>query len=185
MDPAKKINEVWGLLNDTALLLNRTALRERFENQLAVLRTQLQRAPASPAILGEVKTALAELRKHLRLAGYDLSMGKYALVFDGFRNDDCVNEGFKRAVLFIDGGGAFYGKTGEENHLMLASMLGNILDKVPGTNIVDMHYLWILRSRTALTLSGSATETAEDYQRLKARAGADTLLFLTRLKGLC
>ncbi|MDR2210189.1 MAG: hypothetical protein LBO65_01785 [Spirochaetaceae bacterium] len=184
MDIAKKINEVWGLLNETALLLRRTALEDRFIRQMAVLRTQLQRTPANPAMLREVQGALVELRKQLRLAGYDLSMGKYTLIFDGFRNDDCINAGFNRLVLFMDRSGSFHWKTGEENHLMLASMLERTMGKAPERSIVDMHYLWFLRTRTTLILSGSVTETAEDYQRLKAHAQSDSLLFLSRIKGL-
>ncbi|MDR2313715.1 MAG: hypothetical protein LBE02_04205 [Spirochaetaceae bacterium] len=184
MDIAKKINEVWRLLDETALLLCRTALENRFARQVTILRAQLQRAPANPAMLQEVKGALVELRKQLRLAGYDLSMGKYTLVFDGFRNDDCTSAGFKRLVLFMDGSGVLYWKTGEENHLMLASMLERALSKAPQRTIVDMHYLWFLRTKTTLILSGSATETAEDYRRLKDHAKADGLLFLSRLKGL-
>jgi hypothetical protein len=185
MNLAKKINEVWGLLNETALLLNRTAVRRRFENQLAVLRFQLQHVPPNPAILQEVNGALTELRKQLRLAGYDLSKGKYTLILDGFRNDDASVEGFVRLVLFIDKSGAFYWKTGEENHMMLAAMLGNVLGKNPVLHIIDMHYLWYLKTKTTLTLSGAATETGEDYERLKTMAHRDSLLFLSRLKGLC
>ncbi|MDR2073008.1 MAG: hypothetical protein LBP60_06220 [Spirochaetaceae bacterium] len=184
MDLAKKINEVWGLLNETALLLRRTVLESRFAHQVTVLRVQLQRAPANPAMLQEVQGALVELRKQLRLAGYDLSMGKYTLIFDGFRNDDCINAGFNRLVLFMDRSGSLYWKTGEENHLMLASMLDRMLSKSPERIIVDMHYLWFLWTKTTLILSGSATETAEDYRRLKDHAEADSLLFLSRIKGL-
>jgi hypothetical protein len=185
MNLAKKINEVWGLLNETALLLNRTSVRGRFENQLAVLRFQLQKALSNPTILQGINAALTEMRKQLRLAGYDLSMGKYTLIFDGFRNDDATIDGFGRIVLFIEKSGAFYWKTGEENHLMLASMLGTVLEKNPELHIVDMHYLWYLRTKTTLTLSGSATETGEDYERLKVMGNRDSLLFLSRLKGLC
>ncbi|GHV86342.1 hypothetical protein AGMMS50230_19500 [Spirochaetia bacterium] len=184
MNLSKKINEVWGLLNETALLVSRTAVRKRFENQLALLRARLQSAPANPAVLAELQTALTELRRQLRLGGYDLSMGKYTLILDGFRDDDTFGSGFIRAVLFIAKDGTFYTKTGDDNHSMLASMLEQLLRKIPGLEIMDMHYLWYLRTKTTITLSGSATETAEDYEHLKAYAGADNLLFLSRLKGL-
>jgi hypothetical protein len=183
---SKKINDVWRLLNETALLVNRTAVKARFENQLAVLRSQLQRAPASPALIRELDAALTNLRKQLRLAGYDLSMGKYSLIFDGFRNDDTLGSGFNRLVLFIEKSGFFYWKTGDENHIMLASLLERILEKNPvGLHITDMHYLWYMRTKTTVTISGAATETGEDYQRLKVMGEADSLLFLSRLKGLC
>jgi hypothetical protein len=185
MNPAKKINELWGLLNETALLLNRTAMAGRFANQLAVLRQQLQRVPANPAVLQEVYGALTAMRKQLRLAGYDLSMGKYTLIFDGFRNDDVLGSGFFRVVLFIDKSGAFYWKTGEENHSMLASMLERVLSKNPDLNIVGIHCLWYQRTKTTLILSGAASETGEDYERLKNLGQEDSLRFLSRLKDLC
>ena len=184
MNLSKKVNEVWALLNETALLLNRTAIRKRFETQMGILRERLQGAPANPAALHNVQGALAELRKELRLAGYDLSMGKYALHFDGFRNDDALGTGFCRVVLFIGDDGTFYTKTGDDNHIMLATMLERIVAKSPDVHIADIHYLWYQRTRTSITLSGSATETAEDYRRLEEYAGADSLKFLSRLKGL-
>ncbi|MDR2470542.1 MAG: hypothetical protein LBD09_00340 [Treponema sp.] len=184
MNLSKKVNEVWALLNETALLLNRTAVRKRFEGQLGVLRGRLQGAPANPAVLQNIEGALTELRKELRLAGYDLSMGKYALCFDGFRNDDTLGSGFNRVALFIGTDGTFYAKTGDDNHIVLASMLERIVSKNPAVQIAAMHYLWYQRTRTSITLSGSATETAEDYQRLKEYAEADSLRFLSRLKGI-
>ncbi|MDR1505682.1 MAG: hypothetical protein LBI67_01130 [Treponema sp.] len=181
---SKKITEVWNLLNETAILVNRTGVRRRFENQLVVLRSQLQKAIANPNIVKEVYSGLTGLRQQLRLSGYDLSMGKYALVFDGFRNDETLGSGFKRVVLFI-GEERFYWLTGDENHIMLANAMEQHLSKIPNPEpILEVHSLWFLRTRTAFTLSGSATETAEDYQKLKIRGEADSLLFLSRLKGL-
>jgi hypothetical protein len=181
---SKKITEVWNLLNETTLLVNRTVVRGRFENQLAVLRGQLQKAPANPNIIKEVYSRITGIRQQLRLAGYDLSMGKYALIFDGFRNDDSLGSGFKRAVLFI-GTESFYWQTGDENHIMLAAAMEHLLSKSPKpVPILEIHYLWFQRTKTTFTLSGSATETAEDYEKLKTRGESDSLLFLSKLKGL-
>jgi hypothetical protein len=181
---SKKMTRVWQIINETALLLSRTAINDRYAGHLEVLRSKLRQEPANPVILEEVSAGLMELRKRLRLAGYDLSMGKYTLIFDGFRQDDSIAEGFKRMVLFI-GTGEFFCKTGDENHLILARFLNRQLDA--GTKkpvILAMHYLWYRRTKTALVLSGAATETAEDYAVLKSEGEADSLLFLSRLKGL-
>jgi hypothetical protein len=181
---SKKMTEVWQLVNETALLLNRTAIKDRYEQQLGVLRSKLQQAPANPIILEEVSAGIRELRKQMRLAGYDLSMGKYSLLFDGFRHDDSIAEGFKRMVLFI-GKDEFFCKTGNENHLMLAEFLNRQLVAGPKKPaILEMHYLWYKRTKTTIVLSGAATETAEDYELLKKAGEADSLLFLSRLKGL-
>jgi hypothetical protein len=185
-----KSNELWKLLDETASLLNRTAVRSRFEKQLAAIAVRFQSAPVNLPVLKEVHAALTELRKQLRLLGYDLSMGKYTLIFDGFRNDDVLGR-FTRMVLAIDQNGGFYWKTGDANHETLYHLLDSLIrrndlaGKHPGIEIRDRHYLWFLRTKSSLILSGSATESAEDYERLKARAEADNLLFLSRLKGIC
>jgi hypothetical protein len=182
---AKQITDVLNLLNETALQVSRTKVRVRFEKQLLVLRSQLQKAPGSPALIKEVYASLTGLRQQLRLAGYDLSMGKYKLVFDGFRNDDSLGSGFRRAVLFI-GEKNFYWRTGDDNHIMLASALEDTLTKSASyEQIFQIHYLWFMRTKTAYVLSGAATETAEDYEKLKAYGQEDDLLFLSKLKGLC
>jgi hypothetical protein len=181
---SKKMTGVWQLVNETALLLNRTAIKDRCERQLGVLRSKLQQAPANPIILEEVSAGLTELRRQIRLAGYDLSMGKYALIFDGFRHDDSIAQGFKRMALFI-GRDEFFCKTGDENHLALAGFLNRQLNGSPKRPaILEMHYLWYKKTKTTLSLSGAATETAEDYESLKRAGEADSLLFLSRLKGL-
>jgi hypothetical protein len=77
MNLSRKGSEVWGLLNDTALLISRTAVKERFSRVMTALSARLQSAPANPAAIREVQAALVELRKQLRLSGYDLSMGTY------------------------------------------------------------------------------------------------------------
>jgi hypothetical protein len=181
---SRKITEVWNLLNETALLANRSAVGSRHENRFAVLRAQLQKAPANPNIIKEVYSGITGIRQQLRLAGYDLSMGKYVLIFDGFRNDDSLGNGFKRVVLFI-GDENFYWQTGDENHIMLATAMERLLAKSPKPiPIREIHYLWFRRTKTTFTLSGSATETAEDYQKLKTLGESDSLLFLSKLKGL-
>jgi hypothetical protein len=179
-----KISGVWNLVNETALLLSRTTIRARYERQLEVLRLHLQQAPDNPATQKEVSGALTEIRKQMRLAGYDLSMGKYTLSFDGFRGDESSAQGFRRVVLFITREGFFW-KTGEENHITLAEMLERQLNKNPrGPGILEMHYLWYRRTKTTFVLSGAATETKNDYEKLKSHGEADGLLFLSNLKGL-
>jgi hypothetical protein len=180
---SKKLTDVWRIVNETALLLNRTAIKDRYERQLGVLRSKLRQEPVNPVILDEVSAGLTELRRQMRLAGYDLSMGKYTLIFDGFRHDDSIAEGFKRMVLFI-GTDKFFCKSGDGNHLALAEFLDRQISA--GTKrpaILGMHYLWYKRTKTALILSGAATETAEDFELLKKAGEADSLLFLSRLKG--
>jgi len=92
-------------------------------------------------------------------------------------------------VLAIDQNGVFYWNTGDDNHVTLSSFLEDSIMKARAgkktdIQINDRHYLWFKKTKSTVTLSGSATETAEAYERLKKYAESDNLLFLSRLKGL-
>lgn len=188
MGTSGKVNKYWELLDETAALLNRTAVKSRFEKKLAAIALRFQSDPTNLANLKELNAALTELRKQMRLLGYDLSMGKYTLFFDGFRNDEAYGS-FTRMVLAIDQDEAFYWNMGDASHVTLDYLLKNSLLRVGmkrgmDIEIRDSHYLWFQKTKSTVTLSGSATETTEAYQRLKEYAEADNLLFLSRLKGL-
>jgi hypothetical protein len=127
-----KINLYWELLDETAALLNRTSVKNRFEKQLTAIALRFQSAPANLASLKELHGALTELRKQLRLLGYDLSMGKYTLILDGFRNDEAFGS-FTRMVLAIDQNGGFYWKSGDANHVILFHLLENSIIKIKST----------------------------------------------------
>jgi hypothetical protein len=183
-----RVNQYWELLDETAALLNRTAVKGRFEKKLAAVAFRFQSAPTNAANLKELHGALTELRKQMRLLGYDLAIGKYTLFFDGFHNDEVLGS-FTRMVLVIDQDGGFHWNTGDADHVtldyLLKKSLRNIrIKKETYIEIRDSHYLWFKKTKTTVTLSGSATETAEAYERLKKYAEADNLLFLSRLKGL-
>ena len=51
-------------------------------------------------------------------------------------------------------------------------------------HITARHFLWYRRHGNNLILSGSDTETKEDYAHLKAAGEANPLWFLSRLKNL-
>jgi len=178
----KKLDEIWKLTNETALLLSRTAVKGKFQERMTAIHARLQSSPLNPSIQHEVWNALTELRRQLRLAGYDLYMGKYSLVFDGFHDDDVLHR-MKRVVLFIDKDEKFYWETGDENHIILGEYLDQRLRKC-NCHIAERHYLWFFWTKISLTLSGSATEREESYLELKIRYKADPLLFLSRIKGL-
>lgn len=184
----EQVNQYWKLFDETAALLNRTSIKSHFEKQLTTIAIRFQSAPSNISNLKELHLALIELRKKMRILGYDLSMGKYSLIFDGFRNDE-VYGFFTRIVLAIGQNGVFYWKTGDGNHLTLDGFLENTIMKIKVEKKINMgtfekHYLWFKKTISTVTLSGSATETAESYEKLKKYAEADNLLFLSRLKGL-
>ena len=158
-------------------------MRGSYDNLIAQLRIRLQNTPVNSAVLQDVQYALTEIRKRIRLSGYDLSMGKFDLIFDGFHNDDIYGS-LSRMVLYINDHGVFHWKTGEENHIELAAFLESYMQKIKESNIIQKHYLWYKWTKTTLTLSGAASESKEGYRKLMDYALADTLLFLTRIKKL-
>jgi hypothetical protein len=178
--------DVWKLLSETTVFLGRTKEFYLYENQLRLWRSRLQVAPKNSGTAQRIRSEVVELRKQLRFLGYDLSLGRQNLLFDGFRNDTSLGEGFKRMVLFITAGNLLW-LTGEENHVVLAGLLERKIETAmthTRPQITGKHYLWYHRRGRDLILSGSDTETKDDYERLKAMGEANSLFFLSRLKSL-
>ncbi|MDR2631376.1 MAG: hypothetical protein LBC60_10675 [Spirochaetaceae bacterium] len=176
--------DIWKLLSETTLFLSRTKEFYLYENQLRAWRFTLQSKQRNPEEISIIRREITELRKQLRLEGYDLSLGKQNLIFEGFRNDASLGEGFKRVVLFF-ADEDIYWLAGEDNHITLAEFLEHrIYEEQQGVRIRYKHYLWYRRRGTDLILSGSDTETKEDFERLKAMGEANSLLFLSKLKKL-
>jgi hypothetical protein len=186
---SNKTSDVWRLLSETDSFLSRTGEYSHYEHQMRGLRARLAAAGKMHRDkIKEIHSELVSIRKHLRLSGYDLSLGKYRLVFDGFRHDDSIREGFRRLVFFICDD-FFLWLTGDANHIDLAETLEQQITRhsaASGKRIVikGKHYLWYLRTRDELILSGADTETKDDYERLKAYGEVSSLLFLSRLKNL-
>ncbi|MDR2176531.1 MAG: hypothetical protein LBP20_00625 [Treponema sp.] len=187
---ADHFSDVWKLLSETSIFLSRTGEFGQYENQLRGFRARLQRCGKTSEQPGIIRSELIELRRNLRILGYDLSLGGQNLIFDGFRHDDSMAEGFRRLVLFIgdavNGDTGVYWYRGDENHIALAGFLEERLKSAGGRplRIRNRHYLWYRRRKTELILSGSDTETRDDYERLKAAGEANPLLFLSKLKNL-
>ncbi|GHV13060.1 hypothetical protein FACS189491_07290 [Spirochaetia bacterium] len=183
-----KFSDVWKLLSETTVFLSRTKDSDTYEKQLRTWRLELQSSNRNPDIARRIRSDLTALRKNLRLQGYDLSLGRQNLVIDGFRNDASLGEGFRRVVIFISESKIFF-LTGEDNHIALAEFLERRLEaeiqaRKRRIRILDRHYLWYRRQGQDLILSGSDTETKEDFERFTAMCAANSLLFLAGLKGL-
>ncbi|GHV24636.1 hypothetical protein AGMMS4952_00600 [Spirochaetia bacterium] len=187
-----RFSDVWKLLSETTVFLSRTKEFGAHEQQLRTWRADLS-ANRDPEAAQRIRSELTALRKSLRLQGYDLSLGRQNLIIDGFRNDACLGEGFRRVVIFISNTTLFF-LAGEENHIALAEFLEKQVEaeinarkdrtEVRRIQILDRHYLWYRRQGQDLILSGSDTETKEDFTRFSAMCDANPLLFLKGLKGL-
>jgi hypothetical protein len=177
-----RFSDNWRLLSETSGFLARTPIFGQYEDQLRQWRADLQRNGKDTEVTRRIRAEITELRKSLRLQGYDLSLASQQLVIDRFRNDAALGEGFRRVVIFFGEEDAYW-LAGEDNHITLAELLERRLEGV-SRNIRSKHYLWYRRDRGVLTLSGSDTETKEDFQRLKAMGEANSLIILAKLKAL-
>lgn len=181
---AERFASTWRLLSETTIFLSRTSLFGHYERELMEMRRRLSAAVKSSEAETAVRKELVELRRALREQGYDLSLGKLDLEFQGFRNDGSIIEGFRRLVVFIGPKGLWY-VAGEDNHLTLHDRL----DRATGARgyaVAQKHYLWYRWSNGLLVLSGSDTEAKDDFEQLKAWASQPErrLFLLSRLKEL-
>lgn len=163
----ERLASTWVLLSDTTNFLSRTSVFNQYESQLKDMRFRLSTSKDDDRALHEIRKELTELRAALRIQGYDLSLGALELSIKGFRNDSAVSEGFHRIVLFI-GSRDLWFITGEDNHRTLHDFLEAECERrrIPG--ILQKHYLWFRWNNGLLLISGADSETAEDFEELKA-----------------
>ena len=183
-----RFSDVWKLLSETTVFLSRTREFGIYEAQLRDWRAELQSSGRNTEAAQRIRSELTELRKQLRLQGYDLSLGRQNLIIDGFRNDACLGEGFRRVVIFI-AEDAIFSIAGDDNHIVLAERFERRMDAEAASRktrvrILDRHYLWYRRDGHNLILSSADTETEEDFTRFSAMCRANSLLFLGGLKNL-
>ena len=181
-----RFSDTWKLLSETSRFLERTPVFASYEKELRSWRRDLQSAGKNPEIVQRIRREITELRKSLRYQGYDLSLARQNLVLEGFRNDTALGEGFRRVVIFFGEDDLFW-LAGDDNHITLAELLErqvNVRLFKQKFAIRSKHYLWYRRKGNDLILSGSDTETKEDFDRFKAMAETNSLLILARLKEL-
>ena len=179
----EKFTSAWKLLSDTTIFLSNVKMLEPYERQLRQWRHDLQTRGSSPELVRSVQKELISLRKGLRKQGYDITLGSYDLKFEGFRNDSCVREGFKRMVMVITENDVL-ALSGQANHVELYSYLEKDLVRRSFDRIRQQHFLWYKWRGRLLILSGSDTESRDDFQRLIDFAESGKLFLLKRLKKL-
>ena len=179
-------SDTWKLLSETSAFLSRTPIFALYEEELRSWRFNLQRAGKDGDEHKRIRQEIIELRTSLRFQGFDLSLARQSLVLDGFRNDASLGQGFRRVVIFFADDDAYW-LAGEDNHITLAELLERQLEtdgRKRRSAVRSKHYLWYCRRGNTLILSGSDTETKEGFERLKARAEANSLEILAKLKNL-
>lgn len=184
---AGKLNETlassWTLLSETTVYASRAGILPSYESQLKAWRRVLSAANADSRELSRVRRELVQLRKNLRADGHDVALGGMNIVFEGFRNDACVAEGFERLVIAVSGD-VLLRITGQDNHLELAAFLEERFARLRLSGKREYHFLWFKRRGKDLRVSGSDTEPKEDFSRLEALYAARPLVLLGGLKGL-
>ncbi len=164
---SERFSSTWKLLSETTSFLAKTSAFSSYENQLRDLRKRLQLSHGDDRITNDLRREIIALRSALRIQGYDLSLGSLELSVEGFRSDAAIAEGYRRAVLFI-GEKGLRALAGEANHAELHDRLETASRRGEPIAPRHKHYLWFRWKAGTLSISGSATETAEDFERLRA-----------------
>jgi hypothetical protein len=180
---AESVSSTWLLLSDTTNFLSRVRLLEEYDKEIREWRSDLARFRNMPSKVREVRDNIVALRKLLRARGYDLRLGSKDITIEGWRHDDAAGEGFRRLVLGIAGDEVVY-LAGDVNHIELADALEQRLLAQRRIGGVDMHFLWYRWRNQVLVLSGAASETAEQFDKLKAYFAENREHLLRRLMRL-
>ncbi len=178
-----RLSPEWKLLADTEGFLSYTDEASEYEDRFRAWRKRLANPAGSDKDLITLRSELVALRRELRLKGYDLSLAGKRLVMSGFRDDDAVAEGFTRAVVCFTDTGTFT-LQGQANHIEIADCLERDIQRAGIQGSREWHFLWVRRDARGLTVSGSATETAADFARLRARAEANPMKILSQFSNL-
>ena len=181
-----RFSDAWKLLSETTGFLSKTTIFLQYEEELKAWRRDLQRAGNNGEVQNRIRQEIIFLRKSLREQGHDLSLVKQNLILDGFRNDASLGQGFRRVVIYFCEDDIYW-IAGDDNHIILSEILDRQMEgrsqKQPCI-LRSKHYLWYRRKGSDLVLSGSDTETKDDFERLKAMAETNSLVILGKLKGL-
>jgi len=180
---AERVATAWTLLSETTNFLSRTPEFSHYEKTLREWRYELQHNANNTDLVHRIRQEIIELRKQLRSSGYDLALGSRDLQVQGFRNDSALQYGFARLVLYISETDVFY-EYGQDNHIELARFLDELVRKAEIRGIRQRHYLWYLWHNHVLILSGSDTETRDDFEAFRVYAEANKLFLLQRLRKL-
>ena len=175
-------SSAWTLLSDTTIFLsNNTKIFYQYELHLRDLRHRLESNRANEEVIREVRSEVAAIRKALRLQGYNLKLGSLDLRLEGFRNDDAISRGFKRCVLILLEDGDVLYITGTSSHIELDSAMEARMVTSGYRAVSEKHYLWFKWVNRVLVLSGAASETADDFEKLKDYVSENKEILLKKL----
>jgi len=159
--------DVWVLLSDTDQFMSRARLMPRYERRLREWRRRLQEARNDPEKVKEIRGEIVAVRRALREEGWELRLGSMDVQVRGFRSDDSFARGFRRMVLLIAPGPAFYYITGDSNHMLLEDELRARLNAQKIHLQLVPHYLWYRVAAGVIELAGADSETRDWLEELR------------------
>ncbi|MBN1837111.1 MAG: hypothetical protein JW820_14745 [Spirochaetales bacterium] len=177
---AESVSSTWRLLSDTTNFLSRVKLLSSYDRDLKEMRDRLYRFRKDPDVQREIRKRIVEIRRSLRARGYDLRLGSRDIALEGFRHDDAMRDGFRRLVIGISEDDVI-SLAGDLNHQDLAGQMERRLRGAKGCRSLSFHYLWYRWRSQVLVLSGSASETAQQFEMFKEYFESHKDLLLRKL----
>jgi len=159
---AEHFSSTWKLLSETNKFLAKTSLMGHYETEFTAMRARLKSHEHDRETIMEIKDRVIQIRKGLRLGGYDLTLADFDLVISDYRNDSSART-YTRMVMFI-GDGRIWSVSGEANH----ETLFGYLDAEPHGNVEHSHCLWYRWEGMTLFVSGSDSEDQASFEALKS-----------------
>ncbi len=130
-----------------------------------------------------IKKQIIDLRKQLRKEGHDLRLGAMDIVFKGFKSDNALKYGYRRAVIYLSAEGVMY-LTGDENH----SDLTRYFEKralVKRLDFSKLHNVWFRwRHKMILEIAGSDSESKEQYESMVRFVEQNKMGVLKRVRNM-
>jgi hypothetical protein len=179
----EEFTSVWTLLNDTSRYIKRANLFVEYEIMLRRWRATLQKRYKTTDTYKEIKADIIALRKQLRKEGHDLRLGAMDIELKGFKSDNAIRYGYKRAVLYLEIPSVHY-ITGEENHNDLIRHLENRISKSQFLDYSKIHSVWFRWRKLVLELAGSDSESKEQYEILAKMVEENRMFLLKKLKSM-
>lgn len=162
----EEFTSVWTLLNDTSRYLKRAGLFHEYEYLLRKWRAALNKRYKNADEYRKIKKLLIDLRKQLRREGHDLRLGSMDIEMKGFKSDNALKYGYRRAVLYLSEKEIYF-LTGEENHSDLSRYFERRMSASRQLDYSRLHSIWFRwRHGVVLEIAGSDSETRDQYDQM-------------------
>jgi hypothetical protein len=177
----EEISSIWTLLNDTEIFLIRIEKINEYENDFREWRNTIKLYYNNDKIRTETKKEIINLRKSLRLQGYDLRLGSKDIKISGFKSDNATLEGYRRMTIVLSKENIYY-ITGEASHQELIHQLCMRYGINDIYALGKVHCLWFRWKDNILQFCGADSESKDDFENFIKYALSNKNLMLKKLK---